>query len=191
MLHSKLLIFLSHSCLDCKSGPLHSVWRMGIVGSAQICLYSTSSLTPSIHYMWMRLFTALHNYRIWNHSSLQRLGIFFFFSFDFLYFAATVIIILMLWFNRGFKCKFDNTSWKLWVANKGTTLPCLCFERLHLMYKSTHVLVISPAHNLGFCITRRTRIFWRHSPTWAPKWSLNYFFLTPCFTILTLQVEIQ
>lgn len=57
--------------------PLHSVWRMGIVGSAQICLYSTSSLTPSMHYMWMRLFTALHNYRIWSHSSLQRLGIFF------------------------------------------------------------------------------------------------------------------
>lgn len=31
--------------------PLLSVWRMGIVGSAQICLYSTSSLAGSMHYM--------------------------------------------------------------------------------------------------------------------------------------------
>lgn len=159
---------------------------MGIVGSARICLYSTSSLAWSIRYMWMRLFTTLHNYHIWSHAPLERLSFFLFLFFWFLIFHSDCHLILMLGFNSGFKCKFDNTSWKLWVANKGTKLPCLCCERLHLICKSTHVLVVSPACNLGFCIIK-TRIFWRHSSNLGLKMESQLFPLTSCLTILIWQ----
>lgn len=126
------LYFLSHSCLDVEAVPARC-WADGIVGSVQICLYSTSSSCGSMCITCEWGLSGLCNYCIWSHSSsLPRLS--FFLSFDFLYSAATVTAILMLWFNSSFKCKFDNTSWKLRVADKETKLPCLCFERLHLSY---------------------------------------------------------
>ena len=125
------LYFLSHSCLDVEAVPARC-WADGIVGSGRfVCTALPPSCEVCITCEWgssglwvITAFGAILLFRGWVFS----------FPFDFLYSAATVIVILMLWFNSSFKCKFDNTSWKLRVADKGTKLPCLCFQRLHLSY---------------------------------------------------------
>lgn len=111
----------------------HSVWLMGIVGSSQICLYSTSSFTQSIHYVWMRLVTVLHNYHIWSHS-FPSFPLFLMIS----GILQQLLSFLMLWFNSDFKCKFDNTSWKLWMTNKRAKLPLQCFHRSTWSIKALH-----------------------------------------------------
>lgn len=112
----------------------HSVQLMRIVGSSQICLYSTSSFSQSRHYVWMRFVTALRNCRIWSHSSRRVLPR----SLWLLVFRSNRYHFLMLWFNSAFKCKFDNTSWKLWVANKGAKLPLRSFHSSTWSIKALH-----------------------------------------------------
>lgn len=112
----------------------HSARLMGIVGSSQICLHSTSSFSQSRHYVWMRFITALRNYRIWSHSSQRVLPC----SLWCLVFCSNRYRFLMLWFNSAFKCKFDNTSWKLRVANKGAKLPLWSFHSSTWSIKALH-----------------------------------------------------
>lgn len=75
-----------------------------------------------------------------------------------------LLSFLRLWFNSAFKCKFDNRSWKLWVANKGAKLPRQCF---HSSTWSIKTLQTTQA----FVFNKGSQKFLKILQIGAPKWS--------------------
>lgn len=184
MLRYKSLIFLSPPL-----SRLHTVWWIAIVGSAQICLYSTSSLTRSIHYMWIRLFTALHNYHIWSHSSLERLEVGFF--------SFLLISYILQQLSRLFWCcgliTASNANLTTQVENYGRQTKRWNFHAC-VLRGSTWSIKAScfsskPSIQLWLLYHKKSQNFLKKFPKpGLQNGSLNYLALTPCFTILTLQV---
>lgn len=177
VLHYKLLIFLSHSCLDCKSSPctVCGWWELQ-VALRFVC--TALPRLPKVYIIWE-----------WGSSQLCIItafgAILLFRSFSPFFLLISYILqqLSSLFWCRGLIAP-SNANLTIQAENHGWQTKQLNFHacvfwELHLIYKCTHVLAASPAYNLGLCVIRRIRIFWRYSANLGSKMESQFLLL--CF----------